>query len=174
MLKGNHIVFYYYGNLHLNIGLNFFMNHAASNHHYLYLCTDNLSVLNNYKLNNSNHLAVEELFPSKNTAFKENVYSIIDFHQNNNYSGVSFVIDASYILKKLSENQFLQFEKSLTKVISHTPCSFLCLYNFEDFLKDQVFINHKMVKNSLRLHSHKLNTDTIVRLNQFYHPTLMI
>ncbi|GAB6138113.1 MEDS domain-containing protein [Halanaerobaculum tunisiense] len=76
---------------------------------------------------------------------------------NNNYTGIRWIGQPSYIIQKTSKKDFLDWEQQLTKSFKETNSSMLCIYNFNDYLENEDIIDEKIINESLKTHSHILN-----------------
>lgn len=87
---------------------------------------------------------------------------------NDKHTGIRWIGHPTYAIQETSKKEFLEWEERLTKSFKDTNSSMLCIYDFNDYLKDEKIIDEKIITESLKTHSHTLNQFTLKKINNLF------
>ncbi|ADK16408.1 MULTISPECIES: MEDS domain-containing protein [Clostridium] len=93
---------------------------------------------------------------------RREVLKYIDKINKEGYVGVRFIIQVDYAIYNTSQNNFLNFNRNILNIILEMSASCMCIYNFEDYLKNKRFINEKVIKESYKIHNYRLYNRKLV------------
>lgn len=71
------------------------------------------------------------------------------------YLGIRVVNQVSYLLKKVSNEDFLDFENVLTEAVEGKNISIMCAYDFDDYINKKKFINDTLLEQSFDNHNYR-------------------
>lgn len=160
---GLHISFYYYGLDHLLINLNNYCRAAIYNNEKIIVYSEP-KLYQNLKKMLGNIISKDNFFYHNHSKFINiyntygfNVYkllhkSFISEAKKKGYSGLRLIVQPAYIIFENDKNQFLKVEKILNKLVEYTDSSILCIYDFEDYLTNQKFIDENVFTESFKTH----------------------
>ncbi|MFA9396759.1 MAG: MEDS domain-containing protein [Clostridiaceae bacterium] len=158
-----HGVFYYSGDEHLLLNIIQHIKQKINKNELVYLFMDPIlymkiinilstdSKIENIKFFKHKHPTKDySLFDIKNT--ERCLKYMEEDALSNGYSGVFFIGQPSYAIKKYSKKDFLEFENILNQVLKNKKISFLCIYDLEDYLNGQLYIDNLVMSESLETH----------------------
>jgi hypothetical protein len=87
---------------------------------------------------------------------RKEVLKYIDEINKKGYIGLRCIIQVDYAIYNTSQGNFPIFNKNILNIILGTNASCMCVYNFEDYLKDKKFINENVIKESYKIHNYRL------------------
>ncbi|AZV58127.1 MEDS domain-containing protein [Clostridium sp. AWRP] len=87
---------------------------------------------------------------------RKEVLKYIDQINKEGYVGVRFIIQVDYAIYNTSQDNFLNFDRIILNIILEMSVSCMCVYNFEDYLKNRRFINEKVIEESYKIHNYRL------------------
>jgi len=153
-----HSAFYYYGIEHLKVNLYYFIKRSESEDQQVYISSQK-------KLYNNLTEKLIEAGISEDIIHNHSVNNLIlncrrdknslreKLHNSNK---IKWIIKVDYSIKETSKKFFLEWEEKLTEVIKNTKSTMLCLYDFEDYMKEQKYIDDEIIEKSKDTHSHVL------------------
>lgn len=68
--------------------------------------------------------------------------------------GIRIINQVSYLLEKVSNEEFISLEKVLTKAIKDINVSIMCAYDFDDYVNKKK-VNNTLIKQSLNNHNYR-------------------
>ena len=95
---------------------------------------------------------------------RKEVLNYIDQINKQEYIGLRCIIQVDYAIYNTSQDMFLIFNKNILNIISGTNVSCMCIYDFEDYLKDKKLINEKVIKESYKIHNYRLYNRKLMSL----------
>ena len=95
---------------------------------------------------------------------RKEVLKYIDEINKKGYIGLRCIIQVDYAIYNTSQDMFLIFNKNILNIISGTNVSCMCIYDFEDYLKDKKLINEKVIKESYKIHNYRLYNRKLMSL----------
>ncbi|MCY6354736.1 MEDS domain-containing protein [Clostridium sp. ZS2-4] len=165
---GTHTTFYYYGEQHLFVNMYFYINEGIKNNELIYLFMEEsiynkllaFLKINNVPVEHIKFKTVKELIKSNRQGglneLKEQINNIGLDNEVKKYSGIRWIGQPSYAIQTNSQNDFLAFEKNLSKALNNTNASLLCIYDAYDYMHESKFINETVIKESLDTHNYIL------------------
>ncbi len=174
---GNHFVFYYYGEEHLFINLNYYIKQGIDKNQLIYISMEqNIFEKFLYNLNKNGisddsivFKSVKELIETYNEkgleCFEKMINQLINECLQKGYTGIRFIGQPSFAIKQTSKKEFLDWEKILSKATSNKKFSILCIYDFYDYLYNKHLIDDKVFLESLTTHTHLLNDFELIPFN---------
>lgn len=174
---GFHSVFYYYGFQHLVVNMYKYINDGINNKEFTCLCSDDqlyieLKKALNDKCENMDLLSTDDLCKIHKDEGLKGVKKIIHNYTEEiikkGYSGLRIIIKCDYIIEKFSSDNFLNIEKEINDLIKDTNVSILCVYDFEDYLKDKKIMTDKIINSSYINHQHRLYNMKLVNSSECF------
>jgi len=168
-IKGCHLSFYYYGEAHLIMNMCSYIIRGLQKKEMVYVSMDsgifeNLKGMlkrSGIKDNSVQFYPVEELIKLNSQegleALKHKVARFGQRALDDGYSGIRWIGQPSYAIKKTSKSDFLKFESALTHAVENSPVSILCIYDSYDFMNEGEIIDEDIIKDSLSTHTHLLS-----------------
>ncbi|MFW5976632.1 MAG: MEDS domain-containing protein [Bacillota bacterium] len=163
-VEGIHSAFYYYGIEHLIVNLYYYFSNYSPEGSTIYLSTgqelydeikDQLADHGLFE-NVVNHYSINQLIKKCGKNIENLKEQIIEEERINNNEGINWIVEVDYSIKNTSERLFLEWEEGLTEVFSETKSSMLCLYDFEDYINEQKYIDSRIIEKSFRTHPYTL------------------
>lgn len=163
---GTHSVFYYYGEQHLFINMYFYIIEGIKNNELIYLFMEesiynkllDFLKVNNVSLEHIKFKSVKELIIGNRDegldGLQEQLNNISLDKEVMRYSGIRWIGQPSYAIHIISQEDFLDFEKNISKSLENTNASLLCIYDAYDYMHNSKFINKIIIKESLNTHSY--------------------
>lgn len=172
--SGIHCVFYYYGAEHLAINIYDYVNKGIKKNELVYLCVEpeiyktifkylqkhnnQIEILNIACLiNKYNTNDIEELLTSF-SSYKE-------LAREKGYSSIRIVNQVNYLLSSISQDQFMDFDNLLNKVVEKLNISVMCAYDFDDYLNKKQLIDDTLMNQSFRVHDHRFYNFRMIKNN---------
>lgn len=155
----------YYGEIHRDVILNQFLSLSSTHQNFVYIYKEYDGDLT---LNHHERLfEVESLMDMSKkdhiTSMKYTICDLIAKARDNDYNGISFVLDASQSLKNIHKHDFILFESRVNTIIKDLSCSILCFYNVEE-------LNRSLINSFSFYHTHKFLTTSIEEIDcSFFH-----
>lgn len=156
---------YYYGNDHLNISLMAYIKDKIKHKQKIYFFMENEnydSLMEFLKVNNvdisgerfdaTHILELDELEDIRCAVTELERRAIEQGH-----TGVCFIGQSTFAIRKTSKESFLAFEANLNKLLERSISSFLCIYDFEDYLQTRTYIDCKVMEESQCIHGSLYN-----------------
>ncbi|WP_294185028.1 MEDS domain-containing protein [uncultured Clostridium sp.] len=162
---GCHSSFYYCGLGHLIINMYKYIRDGVDRREKIYICTDFTVYfkLSRYLGRYSEHVeyfdAVEMINYYREMGFDSTRIKLsecVDRNTEKGYAGLRFIMQIDYVISQTSQKDFLCFDKNISHMISGTKASFMCIYDFEDYLNNRDIINNEIVKKSYKNHFFRL------------------
>ncbi|KDR96641.1 Spo0E like sporulation regulatory protein [Peptoclostridium litorale DSM 5388] len=168
-VKGCHLSFYYYGEVHLTMNMCSYIIKGIQQGEIVYVSMDE-KVFKNLKgmLNRSGiddervqFYPVEKLIMLNSKegrdVLREQVSKFGINAVQKGYTGIRWIGQPSYAIKKTSKNDFLKFESSLSHAVGGSNVSILCIYDLYDYINDGLIIDNDIIEDSFSTHTHLLS-----------------
>ncbi|GAB6085852.1 hypothetical protein [Alkaliphilus crotonatoxidans] len=160
------IALYYYGIDHLNINLKHLVQQETKNNKLIlfFLGDDLKQSLNHHwmpEIHKNPELIMENPITytvhARENAIENNVDRTLTDALNNGYSGVTWFIEAKQLIKETSKSSFLDWQRSMNLCFNDSKCSVINIFDFEDFLGHQKFIDQEIIDSSLKAHQYVIH-----------------
>jgi hypothetical protein len=173
---GTHSSFFYYGFDHLCINLINYIKKGLENKElvYAYIFPEMYKIIvkfldnNNINSDNIKFKSLDELIllnSSKGFSEVDKIMSnIISEALSKGFSGVRLINQPSFAIKQTSKQDFLDFEKILTKLFDNKKGSVLCIYDIEDYSHSNNYIDISIIKSSFNTHSHIMSKFELMKI----------
>ena len=163
-MNQSHSAFYYYGIEHLKVNLYYFIKKSESEEQPIYISSQKKiynsltsklieagiseDIIHYHSVNN----LILDCRRDKNSLRKK----ILEKEKLHNGQKIKWIVKVDYLIKETSKKFFLEWEEKLAEVIKNTNSTMLCLYDFEDYMKEQKYIDDEIIEKSQDTHSHVL------------------
>ena len=160
-----HSFFHYYGLEHLMVNLYHYIKNSNTNNEKIYLSVEKSlynSLFNKLTAEGISkrllvHYPIDELVLQYSKKGKNGLRNkIIEQEKLNKSNKIKWIGKVDYAIKKTSKKLFLKFEEELTEVLKGTNSSVLCVYDFEDFINHQQFIDNEIIKKANNTHPYQM------------------
>ncbi|MHC6180652.1 MEDS domain-containing protein [Clostridium sp. JNZ X4-2] len=172
---GFHSSFYYCGLEHLIVNMYQYIKDGVDKREKICICTDNIIYLELLK-----HLgayskymecfdAVEMMDYYKRTGLSQTKVKLSKYIAQNikkGYTGLRFIMQIDYVISKTCSKDFLCFDENISDMILGTRASFMCIYDFEDYLNNKNFINDNVLRKSYKNHFFRLYKGELKKWNK--------
>lgn len=157
---GKSIAFYYVSEEHLVLNLYYYIKKAIEQNEKVLLCVENhtydkLMDIINGKMDNAfiiEKFSFEEyvykLTPDLYNTFDVELINCCNNIKQAGYNGIKIIEQASLVLKTISNKQYIEGVKKISKLPQNINCSLLSLYNFEDYINGQEYIDKEIMRAS--------------------------
>lgn len=81
---------------------------------------------------------------------------------NNGFSGITWFIDVKQLIKQTSKVYFLSWQNKMNGYYCRNKCSVISLYDFEDYMGLQEYIDNEIIENALRTHQKVVYRQTLI------------
>ncbi|PRR81995.1 MEDS domain-containing protein [Clostridium vincentii] len=165
---GRHTSLYYYGEEHLFINLYFYIKAGIENNELIYLAMEE-NIYNKLlcflRINNieTEHIKlsiakglIKINKDSGLTGLKEQINKMGLDNEVKKHNGVRWIGQSSYSIENNSQEDFLDYEKNLSKALNNVNASVLCIYDAYDYMHEGKVINKTVMEESLETHSYIL------------------
>ncbi|MFL0194376.1 MEDS domain-containing protein [Clostridium sp. WILCCON 0269] len=164
---GFHSSFYYFGLEHLVLNMYNYVRDGISKNEKIYVCMAPkvYRELMKYVLDTYECTDIENFSASKIiNCYKElrpdevklKFSRHIDEINKDGYKAVRFIVQTDYMILSTSREDFLNFNRAMLNIISGLRASFMCLYDFEDYLNAKHTIDDKVILESYKIHPYRL------------------
>lgn len=166
---GCHISFYYYGVDHLIVNMCSYISRGIKNNELVIISAeqevyDKLILL----LKNSNIPSESVVFyPVEDMVLLNKQEGVIAVRNSadkfladakaRGYSGIRWIGQPSYAMRKTSKEDFLAFELSLTEMVREKEISILCIYDAYDYMTGRKYVDCDVMNESMHTHTHMLD-----------------
>ena len=154
---GFHSSFYYFGLQHLVLNMYSYIKDGVDKNEKIYMCVEPEVYCELVKyLPDIYQFNYIKSYYSKLNEVRTKLSRYIDKVVKAGYSGIRFIIQTDYMILGSSKECFMDFNKSVSRIILGMKASFMTLYDFEDYLKYKYIIDDEVILQSYRVHSHRL------------------
>lgn len=174
---GCHSSFYYFGIEHLLVNMYTYINNGINRKELICLCMKDtvydkvLETLGTkYK-----HIQLCEMDKIINIhkclgleRARNNLLEYEKKAKDEGYTGIRFIIQPDHLIFKTSEKDFLSFEKDINHIVLGVNASFMCIYDFEDYITNKLFINNNVIEESYKTHTHRLYNNELSKGENFF------
>jgi hypothetical protein len=167
---GFHSSFYYFGLEHLCINMHKYVNQGIRKNQFICIFSGSrvYDCIRKYiDINEKNSINISELenLVGKSPKIKEMQEKLSHFEGKiirNGYEGIRIILDVSQFIVRTSKDDFLKFDADINEIIRGSRSSVMCLYDFEDYVKDKKIINDEIIQESYKTHPYRLYRGEIV------------
>lgn len=164
---GFHSCFYYFGLQHLVLNMYSYIKDGVDKNEKIYMCVEpevycelmkylpdiyQFSYIKNFSI----HEVISYYSKLKLNEVRTKLSRYIDKVVKAGYSGIRFIIQTDYMILGSSKECFMDFNKSVSRIILGMKASLMTLYDFEDYLKFKYIIDDEVILQSYKVHSHRL------------------
>lgn len=161
---GVHCVLYYCGIEHMLVNIYDYVNKGIENKQLVYLhvepelykvISENLHK-EGFQIEILNIPYLMELYNNKGVkCLMDYFFDCEKKAKDKGYLDIRIVNQVNYLLKKVSNEEFLNFEKVLTEAIEGRNISMMCVYDFDDYINKKTFINDTLIEQSFNSHNYR-------------------
>lgn len=169
---GLHSSFYYFGLQHLYINMYQYIKLGLKRNEFICLFTNyDLYdfIRHSPKIDENKILYVQDvsriLNMYKSLELKDIKNKLLKYEKtvtDKGYSGIRFIIDSKHLIDNTSKEEFLKIDSDVTKIISKTRSSVMCIYDFEDYIVDKKTIDDEIMDESYKNHLHRLYNSKLI------------
>lgn len=165
---GCHISFYYYGLSHLIMNMCSYIASGVRKNELVFLSMETdvfdklIALLQRLNIpSESIYLyPVEEMIMLNKergiSVLKNKVDEFVNNAKNKGFSGIRWIGQPSYAMKRTSKSDFLEFELALTEMVADKEISVLCIYDSYDYVTAKKYIDEDVIRESVNTHTHIL------------------
>ncbi|CAB1251378.1 MEDS domain-containing protein [Clostridium sp. WLY-B-L2] len=162
---GYHSSFYYCGLGHLIVNMHRYIKDGADKGEKIYICTEDriyfklLEYLGEYNKYIEYFDVINMMDYYKKMGLRKvkvKLSKCIGQNIEKGYTGARFIMQIGYVISRTSAEDFLYFDKNISNIILGTRASFMCVYDFEDYLNNKNFINDNIIRESYKNHFFRL------------------
>ena len=162
-LKGAHGVLYYCGIEHMLVNAYDYLSKGIENKQlvYLYVEPEFYKIISeNFHMEDIhieafNIPSLIQLYSNKGVKYLTDYFFDCEKRaKDEGYMNIKIINQVSYLLKEVSNEEFLNFEKILTEAIKGKNISIMCAYNFDDYIKERAE-EDTLFKESLNNHNYR-------------------
>lgn len=168
-ISGIHCVFYYYGTEHLIINVYDYINKGIEKNELIYLCVDPEMQKIMFDYLHKYNTQIQTLNIPKLINYYDNKDMLREFlsyeksARKKGYTGIRIINQVNYLLKGISNEQFLSFENLFNEIIKELNVSIMCAYDFDEYLSKKHVVNEVLMEQSLKMHSHRFYNFKVVK-----------
>lgn len=174
------IALYYYGIDHLNINLKHLIQQEMKNNKLtLFFLGDELqqNISHHWmpEISQKAGLIMESpltytVQSEESLIIKHNADRILIDALNDGYSGVTWFIEAKQLIKESSKSCFLNWQSNMSQYFKDSKCSVINVFDFEDYLGQQKFIDQEIIDSSLKAHQYVIHQLTLKKSKYYMKP----